>query len=103
MKYALLVSVGLLAACSQPNSAVTGLMASYTLAATGVASYAEQPGSDPAKVKAVRACEAAAWTEVKPVSDALVAKQSPTDAAVSSAMSAVSALNVCLTSFGVKP
>lgn len=100
-----LVALGLLAGCGsqqQQSQEVTALMAGYTLAATGVASYANAPGSDPAKVKAVRACEDAAWKEVKPVSDALLAKQPPTDAAMANANAALNALNSCLTSFGVK-
>lgn len=104
MKHLLVAAAafGLLAGCQQPNSAATGLMASYTLAATGVASYAAQPGSDPRKVKALRACEDATWAEVKPVSDALIAKQSPTDAALANATDGVAKLNTCLTSFGAK-
>lgn len=89
------------ASTTADSTAVTTVMAAYTLAATGVASYAGAPGANPAVVRTVRACEMSAWLLVRPVAAALLAKTSPTTAAVAAASGAVSQLQSCMANAGV--
>ena len=107
MKRALvaMLAAAALAGCAGQNAAqqtAAGIMGSYTVAATGIASYAASPGADPAKVTMLRQCDAAAWTAVQPVAVALQKGTVPTVSANSAATAALGALDGCLTANGVK-
>ncbi len=100
------ICLALLTACASGGAdatAPTALVARYISAATGVEAYARAPGADPAKLRTVRLCDLAAWPMIKPISDAMLAKQQPSAAAVSAASGAVDRFQSCMASQGVPP
>lgn len=103
MRNASLALFALLTACSSnPQTVGAELSASYTAEAAAVSAYASLPNADPAVVAKLRACDQAVYDVVSPVTKALAAGTSVSDAMIANAQASLTDATACLAQLGVK-